>query len=170
MDECHRAQRVVDSVASVGERVLYRKNEAGGQLPERTSRVHEGRRVRLEAAIDHQAVEVFRHARDLAVARSIATVSFSDRSRDAPEHVFRLLHRRARAVLDQISLSDHGPRVVIQLRFALGRDGRYGHYTTLRSIEGVSSKKTTDSELHAWASMISMRAGILPVFVSPRQC
>ena len=27
-----------------------------------------------------------------------------------------------------------------------------------------------DSGLHAWASVISMRAGILPVFVSPRQC
>src|SRR6267378_5801011 len=33
----------------------------------------------------------------------------------------------------------------------------------------VVNKKTKDSGLHDWASVISMRAGILPGFVSPRQ-
>src|SRR5438876_6082086 len=34
----------------------------------------------------------------------------------------------------------------------------------------VVNKKTKHSALHAWASVVSMRAGILPGFVSPRQC
>src|SRR6266571_5444399 len=34
----------------------------------------------------------------------------------------------------------------------------------------VVNKKTTHLGQHAWASAFLMRAGILPVFVSPRQC
>src|ERR1700716_3821662 len=127
MDEGHRAQRVVDPVTTVGEGILDRQYEARRELSERTTRVHESGRIRLEATLHHQAVEILRHAGDFAVARAVTAVRFSNRSRYPPEHVFRLLPRYARRVLDQVSFADHGASVVVQLGFPFGGDGRYGH-------------------------------------------
>src|SRR6266513_2250056 len=93
-----------------------------------------------------------------------------DRTSYSPEHIFRPFHKRTRRVLDQIAFSDHGARIVIQLGVALWRYGRYGHRYNSPRYKRVVNKKTMDSEQHAWASRISMRAGILPGFVSPRQC
>ena len=63
MDERHRAQRVVDAVLPVGERVLDRQHEARRELAERAAGVHQRRRVRLEPALRHQAVELLRRPR-----------------------------------------------------------------------------------------------------------
>src|ERR1700694_311470 len=152
MDQRHRSKRVVDTVASVGERVFYWKNEAGGELAERTAGVHERWRVGLEATLDHEAIEIAGNVGDLAVVGSVPTVCFSNGAGHSPEHVFRLFHRFAQSVLDQVSLSDHGTRVVIELGFALWGHGRYGHYYNSPQNKRAVKKKTMNSELHAWAS------------------
>ena len=111
MDERHRAQRVVDAVLAVGERVLDRQHEARAELAERTAGVHQRRRVGLEAALRHQAVELLRRLLHRAVARAVPSIRLGDDRRHAPEQILGLLDRFSLFVLHQVALFEHGARV-----------------------------------------------------------
>jgi hypothetical protein len=95
MDERHRAQRVVDAVVPVRQRILDGKDEARRELAERTPRVHERRRIRLEAALGHEEVELLRRRLHRPLARAVAPVRFGDHRGHAPEEILRLLRRLA---------------------------------------------------------------------------
>jgi hypothetical protein len=111
MDERHGAQRVVDAVLAVGERVFDRQHEAGAQLSERTAGVHERRRVGLEATLRHQLIELLGHFRDLLVGRPVAPIRLRDDRRHAPEEIFWLLHGLPLFVLHQVALFENGARI-----------------------------------------------------------
>src|SRR4051812_40600838 len=127
MNERHRAQRVVDAIAAIRQGVFDRQDKARRQLAEWTAGIHQRRRVWLEPPFHHEAVEIGSGLRYVGIPRAISAVGLCNRASYPPEHVLWLLQRLARCVLDQISLSDHGTRVVIELGITLGRYGGYGH-------------------------------------------
>src|SRR5690606_15536656 len=130
--------RVVDAAGAVGERVVHRQHEAGRELAQRTARVHERRRVRLETTLRHQFIELVRRLLDLLVRRPVLAVRLGDRRRDAPEHVLWRLDRLARLVLDQVTLLENGARVLGQRRRRGGRV--YGERHCYFSNEGYWAK------------------------------
>ena len=103
----HRAQRVVDAALAVGERVVDRQHEAGGELAQRAAGVHQRGRVRHEQPVGHQVVEVLRRLLHRLVRRAVAAVGLGDRARHPPEQVARCLDRLAAVVLDQVALLEH---------------------------------------------------------------
>ena len=125
MDDGHRLQRVVDAVLAVGERVLDRQHEARRELAERTAGVHERGRVGLEPALRHQRIELLRDFSDRALGRAVRAIGFRDDGRDAPEEIFRLLHRLA-FVLHEVALLENGARVLRDGRGVIGREERLG--------------------------------------------
>src|SRR5678816_2046089 len=114
MNERHRAQRVVDAVLSVRERIFDRQNEARRQLSQGAPCVHERRGVRLEAALRHEIVELASRRSYSLITRPVTSVSLGDTRGDAPEHILRRLCRVALSVLDQIALFDDSPRILIE--------------------------------------------------------
>src|SRR5688572_8233803 len=112
MDERHRAQRVVNAIRAVRERVLDRQNEARRELSERTTGVHERRRVGLEPTLGHEPVELLRDRRYSPLARSVSPIAFGDDGGDAPEHVFWRLDRLARLILHQVALLENRSRIL----------------------------------------------------------
>ena len=98
-------------VLPVGERVFDGQNETRAELAQRTSRVHEGWRVRLEAPIGHESVELARRLLDRPIARAVSTIRLGNDGRDTPEEILGLLHGLALLVLHQIALLEHGARI-----------------------------------------------------------
>src|SRR5262249_24861332 len=88
-----------------------RQHETRTELAEWTASIHERRRVRFEATLRHQEIELPCDAFDGRIARAIAPVSFRNHGRNAPEQILRLLDRLSSFVLHQVALSENGARV-----------------------------------------------------------
>src|SRR6476659_2299226 len=115
MNECHRSERVVDAVLSIGEGIFDGKNETGGELSERTPGVHESRRVGLEATLCHERIKIAREFHNARFAGAISPICFGNGGGDSPEHVLRRLGRFALGILYQIALLDDGSRILIEV-------------------------------------------------------
>ena len=76
----HGAEGVVDAALAVGEGVVHREDEAGGELAQRAAGVHQGGRVGHEAPGRHDVVEVLRRALDLLVGRAVLPVRLRHRT------------------------------------------------------------------------------------------
>ena len=90
VDQRHGAEGVVDAALAVGERVVDRQHEAGGELAQRAAGVHERRRVGHEQPVRHQAVERLGHLLHGAHRCAVPAVRLRDRPCHAPEQVLRL--------------------------------------------------------------------------------
>ncbi len=53
--QSHGAERVVDAALAVGERVVDRQDEAGGQLAQRAAGIHQRGRVGHEEPVGHES-------------------------------------------------------------------------------------------------------------------
>ena len=90
--------------------VLDRENEAGGQLLQRPSGIHERRRIGKEFQPGHGFVKVARRMRESG-GTGIELLSLRDVCGDAPEQFRNGLSDRAVVILRQITSTKH------QLRF-----------------------------------------------------
>ncbi len=115
MDERHRLERVVDPALAVRQRVVHRKHEAGGELTEGATGVHERRRVRLELSADHELVELPRDLVDGRLGRPVVRVDPRDGAGDPPEHDLGLFGRVPLGVLLQVAAGQDKSRVVRKL-------------------------------------------------------
>ncbi len=130
VDQGHRPEGVVDAVPAVGEGVLDRQDEAGGELPQGPARIHQGRRVGHEHPVRHQTEERLGHGLDGAGGRSISAIRLRHRPGHPPEQVGGLFDRLACVILDQVALFQHGESVGRELQGAFrSRGSRHGPVT-----------------------------------------
>src|SRR5690606_9093501 len=108
VDQCNGAQRVIDAVVAVAQRITNRQNETRGKLPERTSGIHERGRIRLEATLRHQRVKLPRRGLYLLFACTITTIGLRHVDRHSPKHLLRTLQRLSTRILHEISLLENG--------------------------------------------------------------
>ena len=143
MDERHRAQRVVDAVLPVRERVLDGQHEARRELAERTAGVHERRRVRLEPALRSSGGRTPRPASvtppSLAPYRRSASATTVATRQNISSGVSVGLPLR---ILHQIALFENGARVLAESSGAGRKLRGLGHVGRLRMKRSVRLKRT----------------------------
>ena len=114
--EGHGLERVVDAAPAVGQGVFHRQHEARGELAQGTAGIHQRGRVRLEAAVDHQVVELPRDLPHRGLGGAVVGVHVGDGLGHAPEHRLGTLDGLALLVLLQIPLGQHDARVLREFR------------------------------------------------------
>ena len=137
MNQRHGRQGVVDAALPVGERVIHRQHEAGGQLPERTAGVHQRRRVRHEEPLRHQFVEGIGQRLNGPIRRPIATVGGGDGPGHPPEEIFSALRRLAQVVSDQVTLFQDRHSVGRQFQWNPWRGRTHGRSSTAQVVSTV---------------------------------
>ncbi len=112
MNEGH----VLEGVEYAVHGVLDRQDEAGRELSQRPSRVHQSRRVGEEIQVDHHLVEERGGRADLRVRRAVHIVSRGNGARHATKELFRSFDDLAVLVPGQVALFQHYDGVFRQPR------------------------------------------------------
>src|SRR6185503_15569338 len=102
--------------------------------------VHERRRVRDEAPLRHQVVELLRHFIHRTFAGAVARVCLSDDGGNTPEEIFRLLHGLAFFVLDEVALLENRASVLRERYGAGGWVQWQGHFSFLAVLGRLAER------------------------------
>ena len=103
----HGPEGVVDAGLAVGQGVVHRKDEAGGELAQGTTRVHERGRVGHEHALGHEVEERLGQGLDRTFGCAVLPVRFRYGTSDTPEQGCGRFDRLAGFVAQEVALLEH---------------------------------------------------------------